>query len=709
MSYAYRHVVLLAGPHDPITDDAQDIAHQVERVRFYRGRSVLPHADLTMDNPGWEFFAPGSKRAVAYVESNDGVLSTGRVLFRGYIRDIPQDLGSNPVTVRVSCFDLEEELADARDVVATAWIDAEAVEDNEYRADTASDPSARGTPYRDALFGRLERVGDDVLQNRTLHYRHDPVTWAIELRDDFDVGSTVNVAENYMPDSFQRSVDSGVARQVKMKLVADLDTEYVGVCDIANWMNNFARPTSLTGFQQNLSTSLGIGYGWSLGTVTWRSTRFQTPALWTGDVFDVTYRRVRRVNNGTPQAPNWQVTYDAPYTLNHWRRQYYDYERIQFTRFEMNFNYKQARREVAYITLNLPVQDTTGIKNFIRLPTVTLSDLYSIFMENYRTSNEVDPIAPVPFQPLMPGQIYAKGSRVSVGGRGYEALVDGVDQFWSFQIVNGTSLVTTIDPRWKDLNMRPPIVSKEQLSFFDQPRGMAAIAHALQLMRTKGLDLISEKITLTVDRDDFDGILFDTDTEVHFLILGSEFEPLRAAKAMVKDVVEDISGDGDTVTLTLLAPRGLGVSGVARRGTLESYVRIGSGYFSATSGYLRRGTAFHSSGRDIEFTVSAPPLVKPIEPSGLRNQHYVVVGANVSGSHEQQIAAIEAQAERSFGPISVPVTTIKPVAAGGGTGAPTLPTTKIVVSMRGLNEQRILERRIDVAADLLFAPAGIEP
>lgn len=101
--------------------------------------------------------------------------------------------------------------------------------------------------------------------------------------------------------------------------------------------------------------------------------------------------------------------------------------------------------------------------------------------------------------------------------------------------------------------------------------------------------------------------------------------------------------------------------------------------------------------------------MKPVDTAGLRNQFYTVVSASQYGSHEAQIAAIEAQAERNFGPIAVPVTGVKPVAPGGGSRAPTLPTTKVVVNMIGLNEQRILERRFFVTGQLLSAPAGIDP
>lgn len=710
--YAQRHLVWLDDPHQAITEEMllthpEEGAPFVERFRLYRGRSLLPHAEIVMENPGFARFAPGAPRSIAIVESVDGTMATARVLCRGVIRDLPSDLGQETVTIALECYPEEEELADAKDAVARARIAADSTYTAEYTAAIAADPSAIGAPFRDGLFGRLARIGDDLIENRTLHYRYDPVTWAVSVHDDDTVTSSVNIGTNYEPESFQRGIKKGAVKQVKMKVIADLQTEYSGICDIAKYVNTFIQPSSLTGYQQNMQTSLGVGFGWSMPVQpSWSESRYLTGAVWTGDIFRITYRIARQTNIGTTAAPIWQTSYDPPFTLDHWRRQYYDYTKISFTRWQCRYEYRQARREIAELTLDVPIQDITGVKQVLTLPTVTLSDLYSVFLERYVSDSDADPENPEPIAIYEEGRTYAAGERVTVNGLAYEALSE-VTGFWLVRITSSTSALASVDPRWKALNISAPIRSKEQMTFFDQPRGIAALAHAFIVMRTKALDLMMDSVTLTIPRrDDFPR--FDEHTEVHFLIPGSPYEPLQAARGWVKEVTEELADDGDTITLTIELGKGTGIREESRVARIDRYAR-GSSYYPEDSAFIQRGTDFLTAGPDIEFSIEPEELIKPIDPTRLWDPLYSVLDVTYSGSHTQQIAAAEAQSIVGYAPINVPVTGIKPVDGGGGTLPPTLPTTKVNPNMRALTEQRTIERRYVVPGQLLYAPRGINP
>ncbi|OYX00442.1 MAG: hypothetical protein B7Z14_09045 [Bosea sp. 32-68-6] len=257
------------------------------------------------------------------------------------------------------------------------------------------------------------------------------------------------------------------------------------------------------------------------------------------------------------------------------------------------------------------------------------------------------------------------------------------------------------------MNISAPIKSKEQMTFFDQPRGIAALAHSFIVMRTKALDLMMDSVTLTIPRrDDFPR--FDEHTEVHFLIPGSPYEPLQAAVGWVKDVTEELADDGDTVTLTIEIGKGTGIREESRLARIDRYAR-GSSYYPEDSAFIQRGTSYLTAGPDIEFSIEPDELVKPIDPTRLFDPLYSVLDVTYSGSHTQQIAAAEALANVGFAPISVAVTGIKPVDGGGGSQPPTLPTTKVNPNMRPLTEQRTIVRRYVVPGQLLYAPRGINP
>lgn len=700
--YLYRHVIVCEDPMGPITDEMLTTEDNVERVRIFRGRSVLPHVHIEELNPGFAAWEVGGPRGRIIVESMDGTVANSRVLARGWVRD-PQ-LSGEMVTTPVECYPLEEALADAKDAVAAAFIAAEAAPYNEYKPYLVNDPSAYDAPYRDALFGRMERLGDDLVENRTIHYRFDPVTHAVTVHEDRDVDGVVNIGENYDPATFRRTLKPGSVSKVKMRLQCDVQQEAAGFCDIARIVDT-AGVTSLTGYQQNLQSSLGAGYGWTMETPVLSTQNLQTPGLWTGDVVRVTYRLARQTNIGTEAVPNWQTSYEPAYTLDHWRYQTYDYTRTYYRKWIIRYSYSQSRREYCDITLNVPIssEEVTGIRQTLVLPTITISDIYSIFQENYRTDNDLDPIAPLPILPFEQGRIYQAGERVTVNGEAYEAL-EAVGVFWLVRIVGNTAL-TSIDPRWKNLNLRAPVYNKTPGTFFDLPRGKAAIAHAILRMRTKAMDLLFDTVQLTVDRDDYP--TWDVGNEVHFLIPGNEYEPMRAAVGRVKEIVEDLSDEGDTVTLTIDLGKGVGLDQTARPAAIDTYADFD--YFGPNSAYIYRGTQWYTAGRDIEWTYDADPLIQPVEVNRLRDPLYSVLSINYSGSHVEQIQAIEAASRYTFGPIAVPVTGIIPVYQGGGAKAPTLPTTKVSPVMRSLAEQRTIKRFIRVNANLLYSPKGMEP
>lgn len=701
--YLQRHVVVCVDPMVPITDEMLTTNDNVERVKIFRGRSVLPHVQIEELNPGFAAWEAGGPRGRIIVESIDGTAATARVLARGWVRD-PQ-LSGEMITTPVECYPLEEALADAKDAAAAAYIEAEAAGYNEYKQFLVNDPSANDAPYRDALFGRMERLGDDLVENRTIHFRFNPVTHDVTVHEDREVAGVVNIGENYDPQTYRRTLKPGSVSKVKMRLQCDVQQEAAGFCDIGRLVDT-AGVTSLTGYQQNLQSSLGAGYGWSMQAPVTSTQALKTPALWTGDIVRVMYRVARQRNIGTSQNPNWETYYDVPYTLDHWRYQTYDYTRTYYRKWIINYSYSQSRREYCDIVLNVPIEtkDVSGIRQTLVMPTVTISDIYSIFQENYRTDNDRDPIAPLPILPYEQGRIYRAGERVTVNGDAFEALAD-VGVFWLVKIVGAVAL-TSIDPRWKNLNLRPPVFNKTAGTFFDLPRGKAAIAHALLKMRTKALDLLFDTVELQVDRDDY--WQWDVGNEIRFLIPGSEFEPMRAATGRVREIVEDLSDEGDTVTLTIELGKGTGLDQQARFAFIDTYAGDDS-YFPAGSDFIYRGTPFYTAGPDIEWTYDADPLVEPVEVNRLRDPLYSVLSINYSGSHVAQIQAIEAASRYSFGPIAVPVTGIQPVYQGGGAKAPTLPTTKVLPVMRSLAEQRTIKRFIRVAADLLYSPKGLEP
>lgn len=692
MSRLYRHLVWLETPQQAITDAMLTVDDEVEEVSIHRSVDAAPHVEIRLTNPGWHIYAAGAARCAAIVESDDGTMATARVLARGTIRNLPDNLGKAAVTLTLECSSTTEETRLARNAAARAWEAANPEPENEYTEGDAfaGDITAVAIPSQDLLLGRMERDSDQVMVGRTLEWHCDPVSHAWSLHDfTVPMGTTRDVGETD-PDKITRSAPKACPRKIKMRVICNFTPNFSGQVGLHLYLNTYnVRVTSMTSWAYELVQRPGVSTGWTMQQAMPIRTTSALPVTVGTVTYDLSTRRVYEelVPGVTPPQyvrrntdPSWSRT---RFTVE------FDWFSYFFPYWTATWAYSQPRREVVDCVLEVPTQEVTGLIDELELADMAVQPLYQIprFLTDDRDADET---TPQQAQAYDESKTYFEGDLVLVNGREFRLTVpESTGVFWLVANWTSTGFDWRVDTRWEETHRRPAF-TKPSLTVFDTRRGLATLAAATRIMRAKAFEFLYEDFGLQVDRPDFpDWSLGDS---CRALIPGRHDEPQKEIEGRVVGIVERLRAEGgDVVELTLKVAKGQGGGRDARPGKINEFGA--SDYFD--DDYIDTiETDWLSAGDDVEFTVEADPLYKPIDPARLNDHFYSVVGCQVTGSvdiHEARLRAMNDAGARI------------------GTGLPSnaFPPTMISWRLRDLRIERTITRKYRLAAELTKAPRGI--
>ncbi|GJD97484.1 hypothetical protein [Methylobacterium iners] len=677
-----QHLVWLEDALDPITD--ADLATAMEEGNdqilsgtLTRERGALPALEVEMAHPGWGILAPGQRRGVALVVSDDGTMATATVRARGYVRAMPSALTGDTLTLQFECS--PEDWEERRDAAARAVLAAS--QGGLWQADGGRrDPSRRGDATVDFLFGRSQHIVDDLLASTSAFIRHDPVSHEVTLVDVATSARVHNLGDGYDPTSLSVTEGEGAVEQVKWTLFANIQQTASGVCDIASRMPALS---SLLGYTVGGNTDMSANIGWSLDQPQIQQVYSAGTPAETGRVWRVESRRIYYIQVPNPNGAGTvtATTYTSTRTTD-----YHEYQRRQvqttyFRSWPARFNYNQTRREKVVLTLDVPVQRVGGIRRVLDLGETTLRDLYR--------PDTTDEDAEILVEGDTAENGFAEGTYAFLAGKLFQAVRDTTEQPYSTRLTRQLDAVVELSDDWVDTGLSAPMPDRSAASFFDTERGKALIAHALLRMRRAALGrLVSWQVTLTCNRDDLPSV--DLEDQVRFLLPARWDQPAKECVGRVHKIVEKWSGaDGETVTLTLGVPLGTGVEAFARQAVIDRYG--GDAYFGVETPFLERGTEFLSAGDDVEFVVTADPLVQHYAPQYLTWHAYAVRDILVRGSAVEQEADFARAAAQGIAP-SAQVTR----------------QTQIDVKLLPLISERLIEREIRVQGTLLRSPRGID-
>lgn len=689
MSRLYRHLVWLTEPQQAISDAMLTVDDEVEEVSIHRSVDAAPHIEIKLTNPGWHIYAAGAARCAAIVESDDGTMATARVLARGTIRNLPDNLGKSAVTLTLECSGTTEETRLARNAAARAWEAAHPEPENEYSEGDAfaGDITAVNVPSQDLLLGRMERDSDQVMVGRTLEWHCDPVSHAWSLHDfTVPMGTTRDVGETD-PERITRSAPKACPKRIKMRLVCNFTPQFSGACSIPQYL--IPAVTSMTTWSYELVQRPGLSTGWTLEVPTVARAVGVTGSIGVVE-YDLSTRRVYEELVPGESPPRWVRINGSTGWSRHELMFEFEWYRYFFMSWTARWTYAQQRRETVDLVLDVPTQEVSGLVDEIELADMTLGTLYTIprFLTDDRDADDETPEAAAPYNDET---TYHEGDLVLDNGREYRLTI--AESTGVFRIIaNFTSkgFDVVVDPRWEETHRRPAFVTPTS-SVFDQRRGLATIAAGFRIMRAKALEYLFEDFFLQVDRPDFPE--WNLGDSCRALIPGRHDEPQKLVEGRVVGIVERLRAEGgDVVELTLKVGKGLGGDTLARRGRINEFG--GSDYFD--DDYIDTvETDWLSAGDDIEWSLEADPLYLPVDPARLNDPLYSVLSILVSGSADAHEATMRALADSG-------------TRIGTAMNSAPFPSTMVSVRMRAIPIERMITRRYRAAGTLLRTPKGIQ-
>ncbi|KQP33812.1 hypothetical protein ASF49_08065 [Methylobacterium sp. Leaf104] len=676
------YLIWLDDVQQPVTADMLYVLDHDDLVMactLSRSRDGLPHMSIELENPGWSVWETGQPRACALVEAEHGAMLSWKVRARGIVRTLPPAVSGETLTLDVECSLDSDALIRAKEIAAAAVLGVAVP--SEYDEDGTladDDPTAEQLPYLDRLFGRLEYLADAVGQTRHGYWHYDPVTHAVAWRDHAASRGVWNLADAYDAASLQVVPGKGAVREVRAKLVCQLQVNATGTCDIGSWIGPVV---SLTGFSGQAEGSLAANVGWNLGSPIVTPVVGQTAPIETGRVWRGAFRRISYLQvlvNGTPRTD----TFYGPTFEYESIAQYVRLRTVTsvMTAWPVTYQWNQSIRETARITLRMPVQPgASAVVDYLDLGTISISDPHGI--EGFAELAEHEE-----------GREYNEGDVVLKGGQAYRASVDGLTSFWLVKTVIRKTVYER-DPRWVDTGFAPALDDPAATEFFERPRGQACIAGMILRMRVAGLDRFQDwQVTVTCLREDLLalGPALDLDCEVRILLPGRQGTPdLKPVRGRVMSIEEVWHGDqGETVNLTLAIPPGTGVDLAARLAATGSYGA--SDYADAE--FIEQDTTYLTAGDDIEWTWEADPLSLPVDPKLLSEPGYALRQYQKRGQIDEQLAAFKRAA--ALGQED-------PVAAAGKVA------TTVDVELVPLVTTKVIDREYRVTADLTRSPRGI--
>lgn len=687
-----RNLIWLDDVHEELTDAhlyAADVEDGIRSAKRSRERSVTPSFEVTMAHPGWALYAPTAKRAAALVLHTDGTMATAEVLARGWVRNLPSAMTGDEITIQIECRDDDDEDLDDRLEAAAQ----EVVQADMARPDRGftfpGDGSAKAAPFRDLLFGRLQKLADEVMASRSAWWRYDPVTHDIRMVEDrAPARRRHNIGDGYDPESLQVSEGEGAVYQVKWKLIANVQQGASGTCNLGPLMGTIS---SLMGYQATAPASLGTNAGWQFGaTNLWNIETATSDTAWfdTGRAWDYQTRKVSYVTQGSSGSQTVNTSYGSTFTYTIGQQYQVQQTSYTFLNVPATYSYSQVRREVLTLTLAVPCQQAGGIRRVLDMGETSLGSLYTPVIDSVADQDDDDDVSTELQTPteMQDGGQYEQGQLAYYGGTLYRATVANPGPLYTLVTKRG-HVSTQLASGWAAVGVVAPVKDKSQAVFWETPRGKAAIAHAFRRMAKGALArLYAWTVTVTVQREYLPDL--ELEDEIALLLPGRWDEPMKPVLGEVKKIEDSWDGDaGDTVTVTLKVAVGDGTDDEADVHSLGGFDGAGfdaAGFEVATP---------HTTDSDlVRFTLAMGPLDQRINVRRLSDPTYVLRAITVAGSADEQLAECLARAAANQEP--APNNVVTPTAMGLG-----------LVSLASVSS---IERTGTAAGQLLYSPRGLE-
>ncbi|WP_342108719.1 hypothetical protein [Methylobacterium sp. SI9] len=220
------------------------------------------------------------------------------------------------------------------------------------------------------------------------------------------------------------------------------------------------------------------------------------------------------------------------------------------------------------------------------------------------------------------------------------------------QVRNGVPTTTFTTPYWRSLGASTPMGDPTSPTYFEGNRGRGSVAAGFCRMRTAALKRMQAmRYTKTFDwLDARDVSLAD---EVRFLVRNGD--ATLAVQAHVTELVRRVEGGGvASVDVTIGVCVGTGTS--AKTPVVDgAYAQ--SGYVSPAYTAANRGEYISADGtgpatfggageREIEYALTATPLLEPVQARQLNNPNYAVLSVQLTNQADDQIALADSMIGR---------------------------------------------------------------
>lgn len=549
---------------------------QFELIRLSQRENAAATGEITFPNPGVGLLSSSRRRFVLISESETGDPADAVLVARARILGMPTDFNASTITTQIICApdDLDEQLASYAETIFAL-------------------------PYCDPLYGDERRDPTAAIAARGCSWHIDPRTHFITITDVLGGGPLVDVGFDHAGD-FAIRVTEPPLRAVTQTLEVDWEQSASGITDIKSRIANIER-------MQNpaLEVEPTTGNGWTIGENFWRDVSSRLTDVKRG------YQRDRRYScfvfkENRRYGPYSNGVGGQFYVWRHYWEKLEDYHAIEdrmdntlltttsCERFYVSYQYRQARREVVTLRLEMPVQDVMG----------------AVAEEDTGVYTLADPTIDSETPAWYPGRPGVVGDFVQHDGKRWRyASTHDLDYFYYYAYVDGR-LHGITTPGFEAAGSITAMPDRRSPYFVGSGRGDQSVERALLAMRAR-LRYRLRCLEAVVRPGDW-SVVRDITME----------HSLRADHPRFGSVTGKVIGwdrawvGGETPyrsgTVTIGACLGTGATGV---GDVE----------------------------DIEYSVSAEAVAVPVNAYALGSAAYAVTGVDVANDADAQVALATAE------------------------------------------------------------------
>ena len=721
MSFTRLFAAVLGSLDEPLTD-----AHLREDLKVLDWSMSIDQSPensggqpwvvkIEVPNPGLAILSPGQPRYVAFIEAVPGSsIADATVLARAVIKPLSGDLGGR-----------------------TAWLDCVcAPVDIQGRLLAFSLTLATGLEY-DELFEDVSfQRPQDVLQARSASFYVDPVSHGISLHDWIDGDGTAVVDLDILYDHASIKVDAlkPPVPRVRLQITAGHEQRAWGICDVASSIDAAAEIDGGQPYIQTLNSDfvqradrqlpgglvrLGLGSGWTHEAgqdsvdVYGATSRYVASGRTLDIGYTTTSNTVGQLLYYAPDGtPFYQVSQSNAYSST----QHDEYIRFQVYQVHarnvpIRYDYSQQRTEVAtlLVSIGLDSADLAGVAAEEELPAITLGDLTQAYVPNPHPIPEPDEwgnylIPYVPFVPVQPWSYetdYKAGDVVEFQGGWYKAKADVQGDFYKSDRPPGTTIsydasgnltyaVNTgydpLHPYWEAFVPKVALPDRRAPTFFDTPRGLAAIQHGILRARAYlRKRLLNLQVSFTARWEEARDLTPGSRVRIRVLS-GAVLQPMVGH---VTKLDRKWKPEGRTVEITMLVAAGTGAGTPPTPVSAVSYVE--DGYL--VDGYVEQpaaGTTEFAFG-DVQWAWTAPAAYVPVDAYSLPSPGYSVLQCTVTNQANDQLNVAQRIGWQGGNPAQCSVD--RP--------------TQMSVRMRPIASTGPIQRLYDVAAIVDVSPRGV--